>query len=129
MCQRDADATSAAVRGPTLPTSLVLTELTLPCAYRAPRHRSGVPFLPATVTTVEVTTNGLTVKAKRPAQALTTQRSLQGCLLLPHLPWPELRADDGEAGDLRTQATRRGVGHVERSAFGAGQPRHVSLAA
>ena len=129
MCQRDADATGAAVWEPTLPTSLVLSGLTQPCAYRASRRRSGVPILPATVTTGVAATNGLSVQTKRPAQALTTRRSLQGCLLLPHLLWPELRADGGEAGNLKARAARLGAGHVEHSACRTAQPRHVSLAA
>ena len=79
----------------------MLSGLTLPCAYPATRRRRGVPFVPATVTTGVVATSGLSVQTKRPAQALTTRRSLQGCLLLPHLLWPELRVDGGEAGSWK----------------------------
>ena len=128
-CRSDANATRAAVQAPARPRSLVLSGLTLPCGYPARRWRRGVPFVPATVTTGVVTTSGLSVQTKRPAQALTTQRSLEGCLFMPHLLWPELRADGGEARNLKTRDTRRGAGHVEHSACRTAQPRHVSLAA
>ena len=129
MCQRDANATQAAVQRPALPRSLALSGLTQPSAERRRRRRSGLTFPPATATTAVVTNMRLSEQAKRPAQAPTTQRSLQSCLFLPHLLRPELHADGGEAGNLKMLATRRGAGHVEHGACGMGQPRHVSLAA
>ena len=109
--------------------SMALSGLTQPRLDRALRRRSGLTSLPATATTSVATTVGLSEQAKRPAQAPTTQRSLQSCLFLPHLLRPELHADGGEAGNLKMLATRRGAGHVEHGACGMGQPRHVSLAA